>query len=1329
MSIASEFESFFRALWQRDPFLWQTMLAERVVSRGWPSAIKLPTASGKTACIDIALFALMKQADLLPEKRTAPRRIFLVVDRRIVVDEAFERAQKIATQLRGDGALREFAAQLLKISGFENENAPPLAAARLRGGVWCDDGWARMPTQPAIITSTVDQLGSRLLFRTYGGSDSVAPVHAALVANDSLILLDEAHCAQPFMQTLRAIENFRGDKWAAKPLQLPFHFTIMSATPPPDIEQTEIFPEPSDRAAALADEILQKRVSAPKPAELVECGESIVAEAVSRARNCVGKLGRKRVAVMVNRVKSAAEVATGLKNDSSVSAEIILLTGRMRPFDRDCLVEKWSKFLKADSPQEHERPIIMVTTQCLEVGADFTFDALITECASLDSLRQRFGRLNRLGVEGDVTAAILVSKADAKSKEADPIYGDALKRTWAWLNEVAAHESKKALPRVDFGIAAIDALVDPLEKSSQAEFRALLAPVDDAPVLLPAHLDLFSQTSPCADPEPDASLFLHGKRPVSPEISVIWRADLVSLPHEDWADAVALLPPSQGEVFRVPLHRFVQWLGEGEGTATQLVNIGDTEGETYEAEEALPRHSMRPFLIWRGADKSEVSDDPRGIKRDAVIVLPLDKKEQISIVIGSALEHGVGPRRTDIAERVFLEKSGKAVLRVHRSTLSPWKNNEAVRALLRAIAEVDEDSSTAKEKFDEFVIAVKAEPPPEPNSEPIPDWLLNLIELLGKNPTRVDLHPGGGFVITTQRSIEQRKVEEEDFFADESDALSLADEEVSLADHTRRVMDIAQIMSERCLPHDVAPLIEQCARLHDLGKLDERFQILLRNGDEPKALDALQNGKPLAKSEKVALTPSRRRAIRESAGLPKNFRHEVLSAQLANALGFLSDDENRELALHLIECHHGFARPFAPSASDGKLPAVDLTTIGIKHVFSSEERATLVPANRLDSGVAERFWKLTRRFGWWGLAYIEAMLRLADWHASCHRGKKKSGAPFADLTLSVSPKLPGYRSDFLFSAIDGGNPLGYLAALGAFRLATRAWPDRRVLLAWEKVAAMWRPLLRIEQALSVDERTAREQLINTLHQNGVELSTMFSKELLDSSVAYEKRWENKLRFPVQAYRDFCGMVVSGQGEDQQVLPEFAAVWGGETAPEENAKHELVRRTRFDFTAGQQSFIEMLRDAHTTTRAQDLEAALFSGWRYQTSASSMRWDPVDEKRQYAIQASDPTNAAANPSFADPGANFLAIEALPLFPFIPDRLASQPGFERDARSRSWTWVLWREPATLDVVRALIATVSSKERNDADGSQPLVCARFRSAIVMPSGRYRCFTRPRAI
>lgn len=58
---ATDFAQFFTALWGRPPFAWQKDLARRVMERvesPWPDAIALPTASGKTACLDIAVFAL-----------------------------------------------------------------------------------------------------------------------------------------------------------------------------------------------------------------------------------------------------------------------------------------------------------------------------------------------------------------------------------------------------------------------------------------------------------------------------------------------------------------------------------------------------------------------------------------------------------------------------------------------------------------------------------------------------------------------------------------------------------------------------------------------------------------------------------------------------------------------------------------------------------------------------------------------------------------------------------------------------------------------------------------------------------------------------------------------------------------------------------------------------------------------------------------------------------------------------------------------------------------------------------------------------------------------
>lgn len=99
MLTADDFGAFFREVHGYPPFPWQKRLLTQVAARGeWPDTLDLPTGSGKTAAIDIALFHLALQANLGPERR-APVRIAFVVDRRLVVDDAFERARKLETAL------------------------------------------------------------------------------------------------------------------------------------------------------------------------------------------------------------------------------------------------------------------------------------------------------------------------------------------------------------------------------------------------------------------------------------------------------------------------------------------------------------------------------------------------------------------------------------------------------------------------------------------------------------------------------------------------------------------------------------------------------------------------------------------------------------------------------------------------------------------------------------------------------------------------------------------------------------------------------------------------------------------------------------------------------------------------------------------------------------------------------------------------------------------------------------------------------------------------------------------------------------------------------
>src|SRR5262249_41790210 len=144
----------------------------------WPGVLDLPTGSGKTAALDAAVFHLALEGDR-GKARRAPMRIALVVDRRLGVDEGFEHAKKIAEALtKPTGTVTaEVARRLQSIAG---EGADPLIASQLRGGIPREDDWARTPCQPTILCSTVDQVGSRLLFRGYGVSNSMKPVHAGL---------------------------------------------------------------------------------------------------------------------------------------------------------------------------------------------------------------------------------------------------------------------------------------------------------------------------------------------------------------------------------------------------------------------------------------------------------------------------------------------------------------------------------------------------------------------------------------------------------------------------------------------------------------------------------------------------------------------------------------------------------------------------------------------------------------------------------------------------------------------------------------------------------------------------------------------------------------------------------------------------------------------------------------------------------------------------------------------------------------------------------------------------------------------------------------------
>jgi CRISPR-associated endonuclease/helicase Cas3 len=943
----THFADFFKELYEYDPFPWQMRLAQRVCEGNWPKCIALPTAAGKTACINIAVFALAYQSSLSAAERTAPRRIFFVVDRRIVVDQAYLHAEQLAKKLKDatKGIVQEVAEALRKVGDSDR----PLDYYALRGGMYRESTWVRSPLQPTVLTSTVDQVGSRLLFRGYGVSDSLKPIHAGLVGNDSLILLDEAHCAKPFEQTVSAVSKYRC--WADQPLQSPFTFVSMTATPAGSIAASDI---ERDNEDDHNDKTLGPRIKTSKPTRLHVATKatgkkwrSELVKALTKHAQSLQEEGFRAIGIIVNRVATARETAAELRHDG---VEVILLTGRMRPMDRDDILKQLEPLFSGSSG-ELNKPTFVVATQCLEVGADLDFHALVTECASLDALRQRFGRLNRVAARSEAKAVVVVrgdqiQPTDDISKQ-DPVYGNSLANTWQWLKDHASDDL------FDFGVAAVR---NKTETMTPDELAELSKPTTDAAVLLPAHLDLWCQTYPIPMPDPDPSVFLHGPTSGTPDVQVVFRADLIwNLDHDiaenerQWIDVVSICPPSSSEALPVRLDLFKRWLS-GENKAD---DSSDVEGDAS-IDEVGSNTCERRALRWKGPGdkKTGVIGTSEQVMPGDLYVLQITSDADLSSL--GDFPEGLP---TDQGDEAFQRARDRVVLR-----LTPLVHKGL--PTFQGIA--NDDEVAVNEAVAAAIESLKTDPR---------ELIRDAAETLAKknNCYRPKPHPFGGYLIIGRKRL--HRFDPTFIEADESFE-SASDQPVLLVEHCRDVAACARRFADSVgLPKELVDVIELAGRLHDCGKADPRFQVWLHQGNRRRA-----ELFPHLLAKSIVPMPSRfdREIARQRAGYPKNSRHELLSVRLAESDSVLPTDRIAcELSLHLIASHHGCCRPFAPVVND--FNPVDVSFAGADCTLMASSATAL---ERLDSGVAERFWKLTRQFGWWGLPWLESLLRLADWSAS-----------------------------------------------------------------------------------------------------------------------------------------------------------------------------------------------------------------------------------------------------------------------------------------------------------------------------------------------------------
>lgn len=623
-----------------------------------------------------------------------------------------------------------------------------------------------------------------------------------------------------------------------------------------------------------------------------------------------------RVLVYVRRPESAQHVAAALRHDVGTE-RVALLTGTLRGHERDALDSGNAAYgaLRANE----ERPsvaetVYLVATSAGEVGANLDADHLVCDVTTLDSMIQRLGRVNRLGRKDDKFVA-----------QVDAVFEAWHSKRKTELDDEEEDKSKFEVARDE--TVAILRRLPPRGNGHDASPGALRALLDD-----PSAAGAFAPSTPvlpCPDVLLDAWALtsiraaLPGRPAVHPFLHGVESdpPETVVAWRDEVTDLVALARSSADDV--------AEWLDAHRLLARETLT--DSPARVGKVLIALARHQARlggrfdvlvvprfgaPFALAHAELYEDAVDAKRLANRisDATVLLPP--------AAGGLDDAGMlaEPRgRTPVADVADI-------------------GSDPARARLRVRLERNEDG----------------------------DWSTSVLGSVG-DPRQSTITAGTLAVAIQQFGAKRRKANEPSaektrlVLAEDDDGPAAAlvsfgmprqpdtaldssiaaPTEQSLPEHLDAAGEAARRIARRAgLDEDAARALVAAARWHDVGKNRIAWQRAIGNHDD---------GKPLAKTSHG----------RFDYGICPGYRHELgslLDAALDPEIAAMAE---RDLVLHLIASHHARSRPHFPEA------AWDPTAT------DDENRAVGVEAIR-------RYARLQRRFGRWGLAWLEALMKCSD---------------------------------------------------------------------------------------------------------------------------------------------------------------------------------------------------------------------------------------------------------------------------------------------------------------------------------------------------------------
>lgn len=929
----SEFSACFESLAGYSPMLWQQRLFFDHFTHpnidNLPTSIDLPTGLGKTMVMAIWLIARKVNPKL-------PRRLVYVVDRRAVVDQATTLAETLREKLEQYAGLKQ---------ALGLRRALPIST--LRGKHVDNKEWLEDPASPAIVVGTVDMIGSRLLFEGYGTSRKMRPYHAGLLGADTLVVLDEAHLVPSFerlLETISASAKLFGVGDGALAGIIPtFRLMSLSATGRSTAKRPFGL-----NAADLGEELVRKRLTAKKRLSISSITESdALHEKLADAAWEVAGNGTLPVRVLVYCNSRQAAVKTreaiakkaGKPKDNTESAKLELFVGERRNFDR---VEAERKLKElgfiAGSESKISCPAFVIATSAGEVGVDLDADHMVCDLVAWERMVQRFGRVNRRG-EGDAKIVVIKQSLKPTTAEKKAIEKASADRSDKEQKTVAAFEAKRAvaeatavpfglLPTLDDGIDVSPGALRDLKLRAQSslnddsESASIISAVLDAastpeplrPALTRALVDAWSMTS----------LKEHSGRPLVAPWLRGWETDDEAQTAVVWRKHLPLSSKPDQPLKKGRLTEFFEAAPPHSSEVLEADTVKVVDWLTTCANDVWEKRST----------KDEATDDLRFDRRDvAAFVLDEAGDYETSLTWDQLLLDGDDKKAND-------KKKDDLIRQLHNATLVVTSAIGGLRDGLLASEErtdvrtIDDGGEWLSHK-DHGTKAVptvlfrvvERDAPALPKSEK--NWRCRFSMPLGGSD---EDEPSKYLCVDKWRhdaSTEDDRAE---------GALQRLDDHQQWA--ANHASDLAQRLGLTVNHSHYAAMLRIAARLHDEGKRAALWQ---------RAFKAPEEGGPYAKTPgplNVSLLVGYRHEFGSLPSLDKDSEFNALP------------DDLKDLARHLVAAHHGFARPVIGINGCDDAPPSAL-----------EDRAT---------EVALRFARLQRRWGPWGLAWWESLLRAAD---------------------------------------------------------------------------------------------------------------------------------------------------------------------------------------------------------------------------------------------------------------------------------------------------------------------------------------------------------------